>query len=389
MNTITSPNLKKEVSCILRRQGYVIKSSGAFALKNDEREEKRKVHEIAKAERAYASEQFLINKFSLIQDHIVDGKYLDIEKIKPEIIEIKPGSTEEVFFRWWNIVWWSLPYERAYGRQMRYLIWDRYHKAPIGLIGLQSPILSWGARDKYLDIKPKTRDFWVNQSLNAQRIGALPPYNDIRGGKLISLLMTADVIRNKFKRKYKDQKTLLLERELPPNLLFITTTGAYGKSSVYNRLKFKGEKVAEFVGYTQGSGTFHIPNVLYEDLVTYLNERGFETQRGYGNGPSRKMRLIDHALQLLGFNNGITHGIQRAVYLFPMVKNLKGVIQLGEKPVWHSRSVVEMTRFWKDRWSIPHSEKDETYRTFSKDKFIEQTLKDLEKYKQLCRISEI
>lgn len=385
MQTISATNLKIEVSKILRRQGYKLKPDGVFTLKNDEREEKRKVHEIAKAERVGASEQFLLDNLPLIQEHIIDGKNLDVTKIDPEIIEIESGSKEEDFFRWWNIVWWSLPYEHAYGRQMRFIIWDKYHNAPIGLIGLQSPILSWSARDKHLGIKPEKRDFWINQSLSAQRIGALPPYNDIRGGKLVALLMTAEIVRKKFQKKYKDQKTLLLGRKLPSNLLFITTTGAYGKSSVYNRLKFQGESVSEFIGYTQGSGTFHIPNALYEDLVTYLKKRGFETERGYGNGPSRKLRLIDQALQLLGFANGITHGIRRAVYLFPMAKNLKDVIQSGKKPAWHHRSVTEMTQFWKDRWAIPHAEKDKTYRDFSKDEFIKQTRKDLKKYKRLCK----
>lgn len=385
MNTLTIPHLKKEVSFILRKQGYAVKPNGIFALKNDEREEKRKAHKLAKAERVNKSEQFLLDKIPLIQKHLIDGKDLDVSKIDPVIIEIESGSQEEDFFRWWNIVWWSLPYERAYGRQMRFIIWDKYHNAPIGLIGLQSPILSWGARDKHLGIKPDERDFWVNQSLNAQRVGALPPYNDVRGGKLVALLMTAEIIRKKFKKKYRDQKTLLLKRNIPSNLLFITTTGAYGKSAIYNRLKFNGEVVSKFVGYTQGSGTFHIPNALYEDLISYLEKRGFETKRGYGNGPSRKLRLIDQALQLLGFASGITHGIKRAVYLFPLAKNLKEVIQLGKRPIWYHRSIEEMTQFWKERWAIPHSEKDKIYQEFSKDEFIKQTRRDIKKYKQLCK----
>jgi len=385
MNLITTPHLKKEVSFILQKQGYVVKPNGLFVLKNDRREEKRKAHELAKAERVNQSEQFLLDKIQLIEKHLIDGKDLDISKIDPEIIEVESGSQEEDFFRWWNIVWWSLPYERAYGRQMRFIIWDKYHNAPIGLIGLQSPILSWGARDKYLGIKPDKRDFWVNQSLNAQRVGALPPYNDIRGGKLIALLMTAEIIRKKFQKKYKDQKTLLLGRKIPSNLLFITTTGAYGKSSVYNRLKFNGEVVSEFVGYTQGSGTFHIPNALYEDLISYLKKRGIKTERGYGNGPSRKLRLIDQALQLLGFASGITHGIKRAVYLFPLAKNIKEVIQLDKRSLWHHRGIAEMAQFWKERWAIPHSEKDKTYQEFSKEEFIKQTREDIRKYKQLCK----
>lgn len=177
MQTTSATNLKIEVNRILRRQGYNLKPDGVFVLNNNGREGKRKVHELAKAERVSTSEQFLLDKIPLIQEHLIDGKDLDVAKIEPEIIEIESGSREEDLFRWWNIVWWSLPYEHAYGRQMRFIIWDKYHNAPIGLIGLQSPILSWSARDKHLGIKPDKRDFWVNQSLSAQRIGALPPYN--------------------------------------------------------------------------------------------------------------------------------------------------------------------------------------------------------------------
>jgi hypothetical protein len=326
MPSITATCLKGEIASVFKKQGYSIKPNGFFVLKNsDSREIKRSAHFLAKSERISAHKDFILQASDLAKKYLINGKDLEVEKIKPKIIEIQSGTQEEKLFRWWNLIWWSLPYEHAYGRQMRFIIWDQYHDAPIGLIGLQSPILSWSVRDNYLGISPKQRDFWVNQSLNAQRIGALPPYNDILGGKLVTLLMTANIIRKKFENKYTNQKTILKKRELPPWLLFITTTGAYGKSSVYERLKFKKEKIVEFIGFTKGSGTFHIPNALYEDLIVYLKKRGYDVRRGYGSGPSRKLRLIDQALHSLGFINGATHGVKRAVYLFPLAKNLKAV----------------------------------------------------------------
>ncbi len=379
----SAATLKKEVKLVLKQQGYSVKRNGLFLLENNEREERRKVHEIAKAERVKEKENFLRRNLKLIKNHLIDGKKLEIEKIDPVLIEVEPESEEERLFRWWNIIWWSLPYERAYGRQMRFIVWDKYHDAPIGLIGLQSPILSWGPRDKYLGIAPDERDFWVNQSLSAQRIGALPPYNDILGGKLVSLLMTADIVRQKFRKKYRNQKTVLEKRILPSNLLFITTTGAYGKSSVYNRLRFKDETVAKFIGYTQGNGTFHIPNALYEDLVKYLEKRKYDVRRGYGSGPSRKLRLIDLSLQLLGFANGISHGIKRALYLFPMVHNLEDVIQKGERPEWTDRNIEEMTAFWKEKWALRRAENNKSYLEFDSEDFATQTLLDIEKYKEL------
>ncbi|MCL0083607.1 DUF4338 domain-containing protein [Thermodesulfovibrionales bacterium] len=386
MLVLNQTNLKDKVMLILKKQGYRIKHDGVFVLKNDERETKRRAHDLAKAERIASQETFILEKTNLAKSFLIDGKNLKIQKIKPEIIEVEPGTEQEDLFRWWNLIWWSLPYERGYGRQMRFIIWDEYHNAPIGLIGLQSPILSWSVRDNYLGISPNKRDFWVNQSLNAQRIGALPPYNDILGGKLVALLMTSNVIRRKFQSKYENKKTILKKKKLPSRLLFITTTGAYGKSSVYTRLKFHGEEVAKFIGYTQGSGTFHVPNALYEDLVLYLQKRGYDVRRGYGSGPSRKLRLIDQALRSLGFMNGAAHGIQRAVYLFSLTKNLKSVVQKNKRPIWVHRTIDELTDFWKDRWGIPRAKRNSRYLKFAAEKFIQKTLQSLQQYKRICRI---
>ncbi|MDD3940486.1 MAG: DUF4338 domain-containing protein [Candidatus Pacebacteria bacterium] len=382
MVKIIEKELKQKVISILIKQGYIVKSNG-FVLKDDSREVKRDAHVFAKAERINKNEKFITDNIDLISHYMVDGKKLDIKKIDPQIIEVKTGSKYEKIFRWWNLVWWSLPYERAYGRQMRFIVWDRFHKAPIGLIGLQSPILSWSIRDSYLGITKEKRDYWVNQSLSAQRLGALPPYNYILGGKLVASLMTASVIRKKFEKKYKNQKTIIKKRKLPSRLLFITTTGAYGKSSVYNRLKFNDEHISKFIGYTHGSGSFHIPNNIYEDFLIYLRDKNYDVKRGYGTGPSRKLRLINQAMECLGISNGTNHGIKRAIYLFPLTENLKAVISENKKPTWFNRNIEDLTLFWQERWAIPRAKKNKEYLDFNADKFLEDTAKEIEKYKKL------
>lgn len=375
---ITVAELKKDIESALKNQGFILDNNGRFFIKADDRESRRKVHEAAKAERILKRRDF-INRYANVAGlSIPDGRDIDVEKIDPVLIEIKPNTDEENYFRWWNLVWWSLPYERAYGRQMRFLVWDNYHHAVIGLIGLQSPILRWAARDDYLGIDTDGRDFWINQSLSAQRLGAVPPYNQLLGGKLVALLLTSDRIRGVFRRKYHNVKTLMNDRTLPARLLFITTTGAYGKSSVYQRLKYDNTQVAEFIGYSQGSGTFHIPNGVYERLLNYLEDRDIDTTRGYGGGPSRKLRLIDTALNLLGYRNGVEHGISRAVYLFPLVKNLHGVIQKNRRPQWHHRSDEELANFWKERWAIPRSERILLYRDFKASKFLNSAIADIQ-----------
>jgi hypothetical protein len=384
MVQLTKENLKSRVVAVLKKHGYRFKNN-EFVLKDNSREAKRDAHVLAKAERIDQNEKLIIKNIDLIKKHLINGKDLDISKIDPQIIEVKEGTKYETIFRWWNLVWWSLPYEHAYGRQMRLIIWDKYHDAPVGLIGLQSPILRWSVRDRYLGIKAEDRDYWVNQSMSAQRLGALPPYNYVLGGKLVAYLMASSIVRKKFEKKYFGQKTVLKNRKLPSRLLFVTTTGAYGKSSVYNRLKFKDELVSKFIGYTKGSGSFHIPNSLYEDFVKYLEKRNYDVRRGYGSGPSKKLRLITQAMECLGIANGANHGIKRAIYLFPMVKNLHEVIKDNNRPVWIDRKVDEMIDFWRERWSLPRIKTHKEYLDFSADRFIQETIQEVERYKKIYK----
>lgn len=384
MPTSTEVLLKREVRHVLVGQGYTV-NRGSFSIpdmQKHNRDAKRLTHKLSRMERVKSSIDF-INDFSpKSQNYMLNSIDIDVNKIKPSLIEARTGTEMGQLFRWWNLTWWSLPYEKAYGRQMRFVVWDDYHNAPIGLIGLQSPILSWKVRDDHLGIDRDKKDFWVNQSMSAQRLGALPPYNKFLGGKLVASIMASDEIRKAFHKKYKNSETLILQRKIPANLLFITTTGAYGKSSVYNRLGFNGEKICDFIGYSGGYGSFHIPNTLYEGFIDYLQEKGCNPKRSWGHGPSVKMRNIGMAMQLLGFKKGIHHGMQRAVYLFPFAKNLSSVIQQNKKPRWHKRSVASLADCWQERWAYKRESVPEKTH-FEKAQFLLDLSKDLSKCRKM------
>ena len=199
--------------------------------------------------------------------------------------------------------------------------------------------------------------------------------------------MTSKTIRKEFNKKYKEYETLILKRTIPSNLLFITTTGAYGKSSVYNRLKDNTGKICEFIGLTNGSGSFHIPDTIYNELVLYLKKKGMRAERSFGHGPSIKMKNISQAMKLLGFKKGSSHGIKRAVYLFRLAKNLENIIKYNKKPIWYNRNEQDITEYWKERWSIkripPSYPKEHLH--FSKEEFIDHLKKDIRNCKNLIK----
>jgi hypothetical protein len=363
-------SLKRKVIKVLKLQGFKINPHVRPA--GTSKRTYKRIQKMAKDEQISKYKNFLIKHFETAKSFCRNGNEIVPEDIKLELREIKPDSFEGNIARWWNLFWWSLPYQTLYGRQLRFLLWDVTHGAPFGIIYLQSPILRMSVRDKALGIPNDKLDYWVNMSLSAQRVGALPPYNELLGGKMVALALTSNEVRNAYKKKFKNTFTLMEERRIPPTLLFITTTSAFGRSSLYNRLKYNGELIAEQLGYTQGSGSFHIPENLYENLIQFLEIQGINVKRGYGNGPSRKLRLIILALRYLELPSYEYHGIKREVYLFPLVKNLTKVIQKNEKPLWYDRPFDELVEFWKYRWALPRSQRMQEWKQFNAVNFFKK-----------------
>ena len=368
--------LKNRIIEILKEQGFEINPH--LKPKECSKTAYQKIQQKARLEQIALHKKFLSSSIKKVKKFCRNGNEIIPERISLELREVQPDSFEEILFKWWNLIWWSIPYQRSIGRQMRFLLWDKTHDAPFGLILLQSPILKMSARDKYLGIPRDELDIWVNKSLYAQRVGALPPYNELLGGKMVALALTCNEIREAYKRKYSNYATLLKKRQLEPELLFITTTSAFGESSIYNRLKYNEEVVAEFLGYTKGSGTFHIPESLYKELLAFLESKGIDISRGCEHGPSRKLRLISLSLRYLGIADFVYHGIKRGVYLFPLAKNLKKVINEGESPIWVDRPFNKLVDYWKERWAIPRSKRVLKWKEFDCNKFFEEIEKMLE-----------
>jgi hypothetical protein len=228
------------------------------------------IHTTSKLEQIELQRKFIEENYKTVSRYFKNGKDIDPSKIELELIEVKQNTEESIIDRWWNLTWWSVPYQKSYGRQLRFLLWDKTHNAPFGIIGLQSPVLKMAVRDKFLKIPTDDLDYWINKSMQAQRLGALPPYNQLIGGKLVALALTSNQLREIYTEKYTGVKTILKDRVIEPDLLFITTTSAFGRSSIYNRLTYNEKKVAFNLGYTKGSGTFHIPQSVYEDIQLLL-----------------------------------------------------------------------------------------------------------------------
>ena len=192
--------LRNKIIESLKSQGFYVNPH--LRPKKNEKDAIRRIHKQKRKEQVKLHKNFLLSNFKEIKKFSVNGNELEPDKIDLELIEVKPDSFESKLFFWWNLVWWSLPFDKPIGRQMRFVLWDKCHNAPFGLIGLQSPPLASSVRDRYLGLNNGNSEYWINQSMYGQRIGALPPYNELLGGKMVALSLTSNELRKAYAKKY-------------------------------------------------------------------------------------------------------------------------------------------------------------------------------------------
>lgn len=275
---------------------------------------------------------------------------IDPELIEPELVEVGAHrSLEGQLFRLLRS-YWSMPFSKGYGRRLRFLVMDKHHEAVIGLIGLQSPSADLKCRDQYLGASKADKLAVVNTTLDAYTVGASPTYAPLLGGKLVAGLIHSEKVRQLYWRKYAAAQTLIEDRRLPQPLLAVTTTSAFGRSSIYNRLKFGDQVLAKPLGFTKGFGTVHLEG-LYPHIVTWLKDHGKHVPAGFGNGPKVRWQNVINALAELGISRTyLEHGLEREVFIFEFASNLDKVHRLGEVPVMRPFDDQAWADHWKERW---------------------------------------
>jgi hypothetical protein len=183
-------------------------------------------------------------------------------------------------------------------------------------------------------------------------LGALPPYNYLLGGKLVSYILASNEVREIYKEKYKDVTTIVKRRKAD-DLVCLFTTSLYGNSSQYNRLRFENRLLYIPIGYTSGYGTLHISNETFSAMHQFLIEQGIMLTNRFGDGPNWRMRVIRSALYIIGFDSNILlqHSFKRGIYAIPLAKNFRSFL-LGktDKPIYYGLSMQALVRFWKKRW---------------------------------------
>ncbi|WP_220550427.1 Druantia anti-phage system protein DruA [Stenotrophomonas lacuserhaii] len=322
------------------------------AVQSGDKDALRRLHLDAKLYDGSVNYEELRRNLRTYKGYFPSGAKINPEKIRPIVLPVVSRSLEERLFRTLR-GYWSMPYSKGYGRRLRFVVMDAHHEAIIGIIGLHSPSADLACRDNYLGISKPQKLAIVNNTLDAFTIGASPTYAPLLGGKLVAGLLHSEVIRQEYWRQYGGEISPPFSGPKPQPLLAITTASAFGRSSIYSRLRFHGRSLAKPLGYTKGFGTLHL-EAVYPEIVAWLRRTGRFVPAGFGNGPKVRWQNVVKVLADLKIPRSyLEHGIQREIYIFELVKNLQGICKDGQSPEVADFDAGSWGDYWKERWCLP------------------------------------
>ena len=119
--------------------------------------------------------------------HFATGSDIDPRAIDPQIVEVKKETEESELFRVATLLW-SVPVSRGYGRRMRFIIRDRQNGKLVGLLAIGSPVFNLHARDEWIGWSAEDRRDRLTSVMDAYVAGAVPPYSQLIGGKVVCSL---------------------------------------------------------------------------------------------------------------------------------------------------------------------------------------------------------
>lgn len=330
-------------------------------------------HRVQRIERARGRHGLIQKHGNRLLQEFAEGSEVNPDEFAPVLVPVIADSWESVLFRFASLLW-TVPIREGYGRRMRYLVRDEYNGKLVGLISLMDPVFNLAARDKDIGWTSDQRESRLYNVMDANGLGALPPYNRLLCGKWVALAAVSNQVRSDFAKKYRGRETVIAKVKKKASLVLVTTTSALGRSSIYNRLQIgdEAQPVYRSVGYSIGYGHYQVTDATFMKLRDWLRELGDPIADGFkfGDGPNWRMRTIQKAFDRLGFEGDpLLHGIKRETFVAPLASNYREFL-LGQnkRPEYYHRDLGAMTEFFKERWMIPRSQRIDDWRGWTRSK---------------------
>lgn len=211
--------------------------------------------------------------------------------------------------------------------------------------------------------------------------GAVAPYNELLGGKLVALLLASKEIHAHYAERYCDQISVIASQmagraiSKPADLRVLTTTSLYGVgSSQYNRLSLRATEQNDLqhdlcwdsIGRskTGGFGTMHLgadtANALRQMAQTRHTSRRVNNR--FGEGTSPRLRQIREGLDALGIASDtvLHHATPRLFYACELGSDARmALMGMASNPA-EPATAQAISSAWRRRWLDNRTRRSET-----------------------------
>ncbi len=206
--------------------------------------------------------------------------------------------------------------------------------------------------------------------------GAVAPYSDLLGGKLVALLMASPEVQAAYAERYDAAPSLIASSMAGRpivrggRLCLLTTSSLFHVASAqYNRLSVPaaalggqpGQSLSYVeLGLTAGFGSSQFSSETTRALEELCGQRreGQRMNRILGEGTNPTMRMVREGLDQLGLPSDVLlqHGSPRRVYGVSLVSNLDEALLGVAEPeallpgVDPGVGTAALVRWWRARW---------------------------------------
>lgn len=214
-----------------------------------------------------------------------------------------------------------------------------------------------------------------SQLMDVSVCGAIPPYSDLLGGKLVALMLASDEVRRAYAARYGEYESIIASQmagrpvHREPDLVVLTTTSLYRVgSSQYNRLSLRAADHPELphdvkwvkIGTElQGLGTTHFSTATLQALqqaefarARQQGRRAAPIRHGFGEGTSAVLRKARAGLDAIGLNSDelLRHGAPRLLYVCEVMPQAgRRLLGLAAEPTG-TPSQAALSAAWRRRW---------------------------------------
>jgi hypothetical protein len=224
----------------------------------------------------------------------------------------------------------------------------------------------------------------ASQVVDVSICGAVHPYNELLGGKLVALVLHSKEVRDLYEGQYGERISLIASqmagRPIRRSARFkvLTTTSLYGVgSSQYNRLKLRAAEHPQLpydISWrlfddheserTSGFGSLHLGNATVDSLrelsaATYGARR---VNNRFGEGASPRFRQIREGLEALGLeSNHFLHHATPRLFCASEVEPYAREQLLGFRgpDAKEPPKLAAIAAAWRRRWLLNRVQSDD------------------------------